>query len=56
MTVASVRAWLQPTFQPAMVGLDHVVGVLLGDMPSSRRQIVKNARIDRRAIRDDTDR
>ena len=40
----------QPRLQPAVVGLDPVVGVLLGSMPRCRQQLLQHDRVGRRPI------
>jgi hypothetical protein len=37
----------QPVFEPAVVGLDPVVGVLLDVMPRRRHHLVEDPRVDR---------
>jgi hypothetical protein len=37
----------QPRLQAAVVGLDPVVGILLGPMPGRRQQLLQQDRIDR---------
>jgi hypothetical protein len=46
----------QPGFEPTMVGLDHVVCILLGDMPSCWYELVEHPRVDRRLVDDNLDR
>jgi hypothetical protein len=45
----------QPRLEPAVVGLDHVVRVSLGDMPR-RRELVEQPRVDRCPVGGDLDR
>jgi hypothetical protein len=46
----------QPGFEPAVVGFDDVVGVPLENVPSTRRELVDDPRIDRRPVGRDLDR
>jgi hypothetical protein len=40
----------QPGLEPAVIGFDAVVGVLLHDVPRTRREFVDHARVDRRPV------
>jgi hypothetical protein len=42
----------QPRLQAAVVGLDPVVGVLLGSMPRCREQLLQHDRVGRCSVRD----
>jgi hypothetical protein len=46
----------KPRLQPAVVGLDAVVGVLVSSMPRGRRQLLEHARIHRRVVGDNLNR
>ena len=43
----------QPRLQPAVIGFDPIVGVLLVDVPCGRDKFVEHPRIDRCTIRGD---
>jgi len=46
----------QTRLQPTVVGLNVVIGVLVGATPGRRHQLLEHARIHRRVIGDDLDR
>ena len=48
--------WSQPRLQPAVIGLDPVVAVLLGAVPRRRQEFLLHGRVHRRLIGDNLDR
>jgi hypothetical protein len=43
----------QAPFQLSVIGLDPVVGVLLGVVPDARSQLIEDTRVDRRLVSND---
>jgi len=52
----SARIGAQPGLEPAVIGFDNVVGVLLEHVPSPRNEVVDHARVDRCPVGRDLDR